>query len=63
MFALRLAPDLTERIDAFAKANGEASRSEAMRRLLELGLERAPRKPADLPPLMGRKTAPALRKR
>jgi hypothetical protein len=37
-FALRLPPDLTARIDAFAKANGEGSRSEAMRELLERGL-------------------------
>jgi predicted DNA-binding protein len=38
MFALRLPPELTARIDAFAKAAGENSRSKAMRRLLEAGL-------------------------
>jgi hypothetical protein len=44
MFALRLPPDLTARIDAFAKANGEESRAGAMRRLLELGLGAAPKR-------------------
>jgi metal-responsive CopG/Arc/MetJ family transcriptional regulator len=44
MVALRLPPDLTARIDAFAKANGEGSRSEAMRQLLERGLQAKPRK-------------------
>ena len=39
---IRLAADLTQRIDEWSKANGEESRSEAMRRLLELGLT-APR--------------------
>jgi metal-responsive CopG/Arc/MetJ family transcriptional regulator len=38
MFALRLPPDLTTRIDAFAKTRGDLSRSEAMRQLLETGL-------------------------
>jgi metal-responsive CopG/Arc/MetJ family transcriptional regulator len=35
---MRLAPDLKERIDQWAKRNGENSRSEAMRLLLEAGL-------------------------
>jgi hypothetical protein len=39
MFALRMPPDLTARIDAFVKANGIDSRSEAMRHLLEVGLQ------------------------
>jgi metal-responsive CopG/Arc/MetJ family transcriptional regulator len=38
-----LAPDLTQRVDRWAKANGKASHSEAMRHLLELGL-RAPKR-------------------
>jgi metal-responsive CopG/Arc/MetJ family transcriptional regulator len=41
-FPLRLTPDLSQRIEEWAKANGEESRSEAMRQLLELGL-RAPK--------------------
>ena len=35
---VRLSPDLAQRIDAWAKANGKDSHSEAMRHLLELGL-------------------------
>jgi metal-responsive CopG/Arc/MetJ family transcriptional regulator len=42
LVALRLPPALTERIDEWAKANGEDSRSEAMRRLLERGLASEP---------------------
>jgi metal-responsive CopG/Arc/MetJ family transcriptional regulator len=41
---VRLTPDLSQRIDEWAKANGEDSRSETMRRLLELGLGAAPPK-------------------
>jgi metal-responsive CopG/Arc/MetJ family transcriptional regulator len=37
-------PDLTQRIDAWAKDNGEESRSEAMRQLLERGLAAPKRK-------------------
>jgi len=37
MFSVRLPPELIERIDEYAKQNGE-SRSEAMRALLETGL-------------------------
>ena len=37
MFSVRLPPELIERIDEYAKQNGE-SRSEAMRALLEAGL-------------------------
>jgi Ribbon-helix-helix protein, copG family len=44
MVAMRQPVELTRRIDAWAKANGEASRSEAMRRLLETGLARSKRK-------------------
>jgi Arc/MetJ-type ribon-helix-helix transcriptional regulator len=41
--ALRMPPDLIERIDRWVKRNGKGSRSEAMRHLLELSL-RAPKK-------------------
>jgi hypothetical protein len=41
---LRLPPDLTERIDRWAKANGKDSHSEAMRHLLEHGLSAPKRK-------------------
>jgi metal-responsive CopG/Arc/MetJ family transcriptional regulator len=37
--ALRMPPDLMERIDRWVERNGENSRSEAMRHLLELGLK------------------------
>jgi metal-responsive CopG/Arc/MetJ family transcriptional regulator len=46
--AIRLSPDLTARIDAFVKANGIDSRSEAMRHLLELGLQAPKRKTSKL---------------
>jgi hypothetical protein len=36
---VRMPPDLSERIDRWAKANGKESHTEAMRRLLELGLK------------------------
>jgi Arc/MetJ-type ribon-helix-helix transcriptional regulator len=40
--ALRLPPDLTEAIEAWAaKQDNEPNRSEAIRRLIELGLKKA----------------------
>jgi Arc/MetJ-type ribon-helix-helix transcriptional regulator len=36
---VRMSPDLSERIDRWAKRNGKDSHSEAMRHLLELGLK------------------------
>jgi Arc/MetJ-type ribon-helix-helix transcriptional regulator len=42
--AVRLPPDLAERIERWAKANGKESHSEAMRHLLELGLSTPKRK-------------------
>jgi Arc/MetJ-type ribon-helix-helix transcriptional regulator len=41
---VRLPPDLSERIDRWAKAMGKESYSEAMRHLLELGLSVPKRK-------------------
>jgi Ribbon-helix-helix protein, copG family len=53
MIGLRAGEALTAAIDVWALAN-EIDRSEAMRRLIRLDLERASaRKSADLPPLMG----------
>ena len=37
--AVRLPTDLTEKIDAWAQMNDAESRSEAIRRLVELGLK------------------------
>jgi Ribbon-helix-helix protein, copG family len=48
VMTVRLPPDLTRRINEWAKANGEESRSEAMRKLLEHGL--ATPKPSRKPP-------------
>jgi metal-responsive CopG/Arc/MetJ family transcriptional regulator len=43
MYGARLSDELVEQIDAWAKAN-EVSRSEAIRRLVELGLKAKGRK-------------------
>lgn len=43
MVGARLAPELTARIDTWAKAN-DTSRSDAIRRLVELALDAAPKK-------------------
>jgi hypothetical protein len=43
---VRMLPDLSGRIDRWAKANGKESHSEAMRHLLELGLSAPKRKPS-----------------
>jgi hypothetical protein len=43
---LRMPADLAERIEQWAKRNGEDSYSEAMRHLLELGLRAPKRKSA-----------------
>jgi metal-responsive CopG/Arc/MetJ family transcriptional regulator len=42
--SLRLPTDLVQRIDRWAKAMGKDSHSEAMRHLLEIGLNAAKRK-------------------
>ena len=39
MSAVRLPVDLTKEIDGWAEKNGAAHRSEAIRRLVELGLK------------------------
>jgi Arc/MetJ-type ribon-helix-helix transcriptional regulator len=39
VMAIRLPPDLTERIDEWMKASNAQSRSDAIRQLIELGLD------------------------
>jgi Arc/MetJ-type ribon-helix-helix transcriptional regulator len=44
LVATRMPPELIRSIDQWAAAHADGSRSEAMRRLLELGLKAAPRR-------------------
>jgi metal-responsive CopG/Arc/MetJ family transcriptional regulator len=43
MIGARFPAALTEAIDKWAKDNGDVGRSEAMRRLVEVGLKRRPK--------------------
>ena len=43
-----IAPELISAIDDWADARADGSRSEAIRRLLEIGLKAAPPKPEDV---------------